>query len=394
MAVWPSLSVGHSATASPPRGIAAPDDRQSRPASPYQADPDRRRRAAQPRHGAAPEPRPVPDAGDPRPRGDRGRFHPGRRGAEHRLGDLAGAGWGARRPLRAARHDHGRRRGLCVRPRGLRDGGRRGHADPVGRADRRGIVVHRVVLGADRLRPRRLRGAPQHDARNCVRCRLARHADGAAGDADAAGEPRLADRRAVLRGACRGDAAGRLLGRRRRPHPAARRFPGHDARGRRAGGAPSPVSGDVGRLFRVRPQPRLPDDASADLSGDLRPEPDARRRGDRGDRRHELRRLIDRRLARRALPEAHPVGAALHPARVRVHGLFRGAADAGDDAALCRGDGDAVAQRRAAGQRPRRRNVRHPLHGDIARHFVRHAPSRVVAWRLGRRTHFHRDRVL
>ena len=46
-----------------------------------------------------------------------------------------------------------------------------------------------------------------------------------------------------------------------------------------------PVSGDVGRLSRLRAEPRLFDDPFADLSGDLRPGPDAERRGDRGDRR-------------------------------------------------------------------------------------------------------------
>ena len=57
------------------------------------------------------------------------------------------------------------------------------------------------------------------------------------------------------------------------------------------------------------------------------------------------------------------------------------------------GDGHAVAQRRAAGQRARRRDVRHPLHGDPARHLVCHAPGRLVARRLGRRADLRRDRA-
>ncbi|MGB9649983.1 MAG: hypothetical protein WCB44_33455, partial [Stellaceae bacterium] len=44
-------------------------------------------------------------------------------------------------------------------------------------------------------------------------------------------------------------------------------------------------------LFRLRAEPCVSDDAPADLPDDLWPGSNAGRRGDRGDRRHELRRL-------------------------------------------------------------------------------------------------------
>ncbi len=88
------------------------------------------------------------------------------------------------------------------------------------------------------------------------------------------------------------------------------------------------------------------------------------------------------------------LGAALHPARLCVHRVFHHAADPDHDAALRGGDGHAVAQRRAAGQRARRGNVRHPLHGDAARHLVCHAPGRLVARRLWRRADLRHVRVL
>ena len=77
--------------------------------------------------------------------------------------------------------------------------------------------------------------------------------------------------------------------------------------------------------IRLRPEPHLPRHAPADLPGDLRAGPDAERRGPRGDRRDELHRLARCRLARRAVSEAHPLGASLHPARDRFHRLFRDA---------------------------------------------------------------------
>ena len=58
------------------------------------------------------------------------------------------------------------------------------------------------------------------------------------------------------------------------------------------------------------------------------------------------------RLARREVPKAHPPGAALHPARLRLYRLFHNAADAGEHPRLRGRDGHAVAQRGAARQRP------------------------------------------
>ena len=90
------------------------------------------------------------------------------------------------------------------------DGRRRAGADRLRRADRHRAVVHRLVAGDDRGRARRIRGAPQQDARHRLGRRVARHADGAA-----------RPRRALLanhawqigalffRGAGGGDAAGR-----------------------------------------------------------------------------------------------------------------------------------------------------------------------------------------
>src|SRR4051812_4487463 len=57
----------------------------------HQNDPDRGGGAAQPRHGYPPEPRPVLDARDARPRGSGGRPPPGPRRGEHRFGPLTRA---------------------------------------------------------------------------------------------------------------------------------------------------------------------------------------------------------------------------------------------------------------------------------------------------------------
>src|SRR5215472_5310670 len=144
------------------------------------------------------------------------------------------------------------------------------------------------------------------------------------------------------------------------------RMPGRgqndDARNDRAGGTPPPVSRDVGCIFRLRSEPRISNYAPADLLGNLRAGSDAERRSARGDRWHELHRLFGCRLARRALPEAHPAGASLHIARGSVYRLFCDAADTDEYAGVRSGDGDVVAQRGAAGQRPGCRDVRHPLH--------------------------------
>ena len=136
--------------------------------------------------------------GDPRSRADRGRFHPRRRGPEHRLGPVAGAGRRDRRPFRIARHDDGRRGDLCRRAGG--DGRRPGRAgaDRLRRADRGRAVLHRLLAGDDRHGARGPGGAPQQDARDRLGRRVARHADDAADDAGLAGASGLADRRAVL----------------------------------------------------------------------------------------------------------------------------------------------------------------------------------------------------
>jgi len=78
-------------------------------------------------------------------------------------------------------------------------------------------------------------------------------------------------------------------------------------------------------------------------------------------------------------------GAPLHPARFCLHPLFHDAADPGEHARLRRGDGDAVAQRGATRQRAGRGDVRHALHGDVARPRLRDAPGRLLPRRLGRR---------
>ena len=222
---------------------------------PDQFHSDRSRGAAQPRHGAAAEPWAVPAAGHARTRHRGGRFHAGDRGPEYRLGSVAGAGRGDRRPLRSARDDA--RRGRHLRDRDGGHGGAvgRGAAAGLRRADRRCAVLHGLVAGADGGGPRGSRGAPQQDAGPRLGRRLARHADGAADDAEPAGEPCLADRRAVFRRAGRADDPGRVPGRRRRQDPGGRRRQGLDARDGRAGDAASPVSGDVGRLFRLRAEP-------------------------------------------------------------------------------------------------------------------------------------------
>ena len=184
--------------------------------APDQSHSDRSRGAPQPRHGAAAEPRAVSAAGHARSRHRGGRFHAGDRGPEYRLGAVAGAGRGDRRPLRSARDDARRGRHLRDRDGGDGDRVRRGAAAGLRRADRHRAVVHGVVAGADGGGPRGLRGAPQQDAGPRFGRRLARHADGAADDAEPAGEPPLADRRAVFPRAGRDDDPGRVPGRRRR----------------------------------------------------------------------------------------------------------------------------------------------------------------------------------
>ena len=93
---------------------------------------------------------------------------------------------------------------------------------------------------------------------------------------------------AVFRAAGGRDAARRLLGRRRRQVPGAQHGNDLHARGARPGHAEPAVSRDVGGLFRLRSQPRIPEHAFAGLSGDLRPGPDAERGSACRDRRREL----------------------------------------------------------------------------------------------------------
>jgi MFS family permease len=82
-------------------------------------------------------------------------------------------------------------------------------------------------------------------------------------------------------------------------------------RNARAGAAPSRLSRDVGSLFRLRTEPCLSYDAPAGVPGNLRPGPDAERRGAGGHRRCQLRRCLAGGLARRPVSEARRVGLAL-----------------------------------------------------------------------------------
>src|SRR5262249_8507681 len=113
--------------------VSHPDDVECR-AGFYSAAPDRRRAAAECRHGFAAKSRPVPDAPDPRSGPDCGRFHAHHRDPEHRLGDVASAGRRDRGPLRAAHHAGGGGRNLYRRTRG---GGRWGG----------GVIAGRLVCG-------------------------------------------------------------------------------------------------------------------------------------------------------------------------------------------------------------------------------------------------------
>src|SRR5438874_2826025 len=119
MAVWRAAGIRQSRTAA--TGLALSDDHPYR--AQHKADPDRGRRAPQPRHGAAPEPWPVPNPGDPRSRGQRRRFHSVLGNPEYRLGAVAGTDRRDRRPFRIAPHDDVRGGDLCRRTRD--HGGRR-----------------------------------------------------------------------------------------------------------------------------------------------------------------------------------------------------------------------------------------------------------------------------
>ena len=255
---------------------------------PSSADLDWNRPVAHPRHGDAPEFRTVSDASHARSRGDGGRFHAGSGGPEHCLGPLASAGRRDRRPLRSAHHDDGGRGDLRRWPGHHGCGPRRARADHLRRADRHGLVMHGDVIGDDRSCACGFGGAAEHDARSCLRGRIARHPRGAARHPGAARARAVADRGAVFRAAGGRDAARCLLRRRRRSDSRAQHGNDLHARGARPGHAEPTVSRDVGGLFRLRPQSRIPDHAFAGLSGDLRPGSDAERGSACRDRRREL----------------------------------------------------------------------------------------------------------
>ena len=171
---------------------------------------------AHPRHGDAPEFRTVSDASHARSRDHGGRFHAGSGGPEHCLGPLASAGRRDRRPLRSAHHDDGGRGDLRRWPRHHGCGPRRARADHLRRVDRRGLVMHGDVIGHDRMCACGFGAAAEHDARPCLRGRIARYPRGAARHPGPARARAVADRGAVFRAAGGRHAARCLLGRRRR----------------------------------------------------------------------------------------------------------------------------------------------------------------------------------
>src|SRR5262245_9068358 len=230
-----------------------------------------------------------------------------------------------RRPLRAARYAGGGDRDLYRRARG--DGGRqrRDGSDRLGCADRDRAVVHGLLPGTGGLRPGRAGAAPQQNAWCGRGGRLARYAYRAARDPGRAEVLPLANRGAILCRPRRRDAAGRFLG--RCIGQASFDDGGgedDDAQYARAGAAPSRLSRDVGSLFRLRTEPCLSYDAPAGVPGNLRPGPDAERRGAGGHRRCQLRRCLAGGLARRPVSEARRVGLALYPAVGCIRRLLRG----------------------------------------------------------------------
>src|ERR1700730_11304033 len=149
-------------------------------------------------------------------------------------------------PLRTARHDDGGCYNL--RCRAWRHGrGRRRHgADRLRRVDRGGVVLYGFLIGADRRRPSGPGGAAEQDAGRRCRRRVARHVRRATCDASAAHPPSLANRCVVLSDPGHRDAAGRVLGRQRRPAAGRSRAPDNDARGARRGGPQSTFPRHVG----------------------------------------------------------------------------------------------------------------------------------------------------
>src|SRR6516165_3322888 len=263
-------------------------------------------------------------------------------------------------------------------------------------ADRDRAVVHGLFAGARGLRPGGAGAEPQQDAWCGRGGRLARYAHRTARDPGRAEILRVANRGAFLCGPRRRDAAGRVLG--WCLGQASRDGGGSeddDARYARPGAAPSRLSGYVGRVFRLRTEPCLSYDTLTGVPGDLRPGPDAERRGAGGHRRRQLRRCLAGGLARRPLSEARRVGLALYPAVGCIRRLLRGSADGDQHAGLCGGDGPAVVPWGvAAPKRPGRRDVRHSLHGDAPRDLLRRAPGRRFARSVGRRHHFRCNRIL
>src|SRR6516165_4098645 len=144
--------------------VSHPDDVECR-AGFYSADPDRRRAAAECRHGFAAKSRPVPDAPDPRSGPDCGGFHAHDRDPEHRLGNVASAGRRDRGPLRAAHHAGGGDRNLYRRTRGDGSCGGRDSAGRFGCADRDRTVVHSLIAGVSGLRSGSAGAEPQQDTR-------------------------------------------------------------------------------------------------------------------------------------------------------------------------------------------------------------------------------------
>ncbi len=145
----------------------------------------------------------------------------------------------------------------------------------------------------------------------------------------------------------------------------------------------------------MRPKSHFPDDALAELSGVLRPGPDAERRSARGYWRHERRRFIGDRLAWRAISQAHPAGAYVYSAGYHIRCLFCAAAYADDNAAVrCRDGFALVARTGATHWRSGCRDFRHPLFGDSARCILRCAPGRLVTGSLGWRPDLRSFRLL
>ena len=213
---------------------------------------DRSGRAPKSRDGNTPEPRSFPDAGDPRPRVEYGRFHVGRRSPKHSLGPVAGSSRCDCRSFRSTFDNGGRRRDLCHRACGHGCGRWCAGADRIWRVDRRGAVVHRFVARVDRHCARDPRTAQEQGAGHRFRRRVARHVADPADHPNTAHAPSLAGWGTVFSASRRHDAACRVLCRRRRPAARIGRAEDHNARDDRSGGAAPTVSRHVRSVFRLR----------------------------------------------------------------------------------------------------------------------------------------------